>query len=337
MNLPDPARIVMSITHSISDRTVPDAGPYTVIGGEVLDRERKDRPGLSIVLLGRGASVFRRDLFEELCKLGAREVLSIESGPCPYDVESLTRRHEKLRFLIFAGESSTGARIDSAIREALSDHVFVLHGDMKINAAGISSRVFSKISERGRLCTVPVFRDNEGELLPTALGPLPGRGGAFDVQPTAAADGEVPTLVPWDYTGIYRKDKHLALGGFDPLIIEPWWQKLDYGMRAWLWGEEIRTHSALRVGYLKEMLPEDSTPGPGYPRFFLKNLAVRRRGDTGRLPRSRWWSYLRSSGDSAVATRELWLEIRAWVNANRFRFVRDATELTELWDWGVID
>ena len=323
----------MSITPLTSDNTVPDAGPYTVVGGDVLDRENKDRPGLSIVLLNRGARPFRRDLFEELCRLGAMEVLSIESSPCPYDVESLTKRHEKLRFLIFAEESSTGARIDSAIHEALSDHIFVLHGDMKINAAGISSRVFSKIAERGRICTVPVFRDNEGVLLPTAMAPMPGRGGSFDLQPTAAADGEAPTLVPWDYAGIYRKDKHLAIGGFDTRISDPWWQKLDYGMRAWLWGEEIRTHSALRVGYLDERPPEDSTPGPGYRRFFLKNLAVRRRGDIGRLPRSRWWLYLRSSGESAGATREIWKEIRIWVNTNRYRFVKDAAELTELWDW----
>lgn len=334
MNILDPVRIAMSITPLISEEIVPDSGPYTVIGGDVLDREQKDRPGISIVLLNRGAKPFRRDLFEDLCRLGAIEVLSIESSPCPSDVESLTKRHDKLRFLIFAVESSTGARIDAAMREALGDHVFVLHGDMKINAAGISSRVFSKIAERGRLCTVPVFRDSEGELLPTVLAPLPGRGGSFDVQPTAAADGESATLIPWDYTGIYRKDKHLGLGGFDPLIANPWWQKLDYGLRAWLWGEEIRTHSALRVAYLDERPPEDFTPGSGYRRFFLKNLAIRRRNDMGRLPRTQWWYYLRSSGETAGSTRETWKEIRGWAQTHRYRFLRDSAELIELWDWG---
>ena len=214
----DPVRTVMSITPSISDRPIVDAGPYTAVGGDILDRELKDRPGLSIVLLNRGARQFRRELFEELCKLGAREVISIESGPCPYDVEALTRRHDKLRFLIFAKPSSTGARIDAAMREAMSDHVFVLHADMKLNATAISSRVFSKISERRRLCTVPVFRDREGDLLPTAIGPMPGRRGDFDVQPAAIPDGEAPTLIPWDYTGIYNKEKHLGTGGFDPRI-----------------------------------------------------------------------------------------------------------------------
>ena len=89
--------------------------------------------------------------------------------------------------------------------------------------------------------------DDSGEELPTVLSPLPGAGGTFEVQPSSAGAGEAATLAPWDYAGIYRKDKHLAIGGFDPRISESWWQKLDYGMRAWLWGEEIRVHPALKV------------------------------------------------------------------------------------------
>jgi len=324
----------MSITASTFKPILPDAGPYTVIGGDALNRENKERPGLSIILLNRGTRPFRRDLFDQLCKIGVREVLSLESGPCPYDVEALSKKHDIVRFIIFSQLSSTGARIDAAMREALSDYIFVVQGDMKINAAGISSRVFSKIADRGRLCAVPVFRNSRGELIPTAVSPLPGKGGVFDVQPTAVADGEVATLMPWDYTGIYRRDKHFGIGGFDPQITESWWQLLDYGMRAWLWGEEIRTHSALRMGYMDEMLPQNSTPGPGYRRFFLKNLAVKRRGDTGRLTRSGWWTYLHSSGESASATRKTWKEIQSWVNINHYRFLHDAEEITELWEWG---
>ena len=324
----------MSTTRSISSAVNGSAaGTYTAVGGEELDRDRKGRPGFSIALLNRGARPFRRDFFEELCRLGALEVISLESAPCPYDVEALSRRHGKLRFLIFPEAVNIGARIDAAFREAVGEHVFVLWGDMKVNAAGISSRVFAKVTERGRLCTVPAFRDGDGGILPTVLGPLPGPGGTFDVQPSAAGSGEPATLAPWDYAGLYRKDKHLALGGFDHKIEESWWQKLDYGMRAWLWGEEIRVHSALRIGYLDEPPAEDASFGPGYRRFFLKNVAVRRPGDAGSLPRSRWRSYRRSSGESSGATREVWREIRAWVHENRYRFARDAAYLTETWEW----
>ena len=323
------ARYAMNTTHSTSD-----PGSYTVVGGDELDRERRDRPGLSIVLLNRGTRQFRSELFEELCKLGAREVISIESSPCPYDVEPLVKRHPLLRFLIFSDESNSGARIDAAIRESLSDHVFVIRGDMIIKASGISSRVFSKINERGHLCTVPVFRDEEDEILPTAIGPISPRRGSFDTQPRHPGNSEIPTLIPWDYCGIYRKDAHVAIGGFDASINEPWWQKLEYGMRAWLWGEEIWANGSLKVTYVGEVTPEDASAGPGYRRFFLKILAIRYRGDAATLPRSRWRAYRRSSGESAGASRDDWREIRDWVHRHRYRFSCDAAAITELWDWG---
>ena len=305
-----------------------------MVGGEALERGRRGRPGLSIVLINRGAKPFRRELFDELSKIGVREVLSIESLPHPSDVETLSRRHANLRFIIFARESSLGARIDAAFREIQSDYAFVLRGDMHISAAGISSRVFSKISERGRLCTVPVFRDETGERLPTAVGPMRLRGGLLEPQPAMPGRGETATLIPWDYTGIYRVETHQRTGGFDPLITEPWWQKLEYGMRCWLWGEEIIIHPALRVDYLEPPIPEEASHGPGSRRFFLKTLAPRRRGDIARLSRLQWWAYLRRSGDHAGAAGEDWREIRRWVKDNRCRFRRDAAALAELWDWG---
>jgi hypothetical protein len=316
-----------------SIRSISDAGAYTVVGGGIMDREQKDGSGLSIVLLNRGAKPFRTELFSELCKLGVREVISIESGPCPYDVDVLAKRYERLRFMIFARDSSIGARIDAAFRESMSDYVFVLQGDMKITASAISSRVFSKISDRGRLCTVPVFRDDDDELLPSAMAPVLSKDGRFDVHPMRPEGAEAPTVMPWDYAGIYNKERHFAIGGFDSAIPEPWWQKLEYGMRAWLWGEEIRTHSALKMGYMEEIPPEDTSVGSGYRRFFLKTLAVKRRGDSTRLPLSRWWLYLRTSGENSRAAKDSWKDVRHWVRSNRYRFTLDAAGLIELWDW----
>ena len=323
----------MNTTPLISNPEPPEGEVYTVVGGERIDRDKKGLSGLSIALLNRGSRPFRRDFFEELCRLGALEVISVESSPCPHDVEVLSRRYGQLRFLIFPESVNTGIKIDAAVREAVGDHVFVLWGDMQINTSGISSRVFAKVSEKERLCTVPSFRDNAGDPLPTLLGPLPGPGGSFDVRPYSAVSGESATLAPWDFAGIYRKDKHLALGGFDHRITESWWQKIDYGMRAWLWGEELRVHPSLKVGYIEEPPSEDASVGPGYRRFFFRNLAVRRLGDAGILPRSSWRSYRRSSGESAASAKQDWKDARFWVHENRYRFKRDAASLAETWEW----
>ncbi|PIE04205.1 MAG: hypothetical protein CSA76_05360 [Spirochaetales bacterium] len=310
-----------------------DAGPYTVVGGGLLDKSVQDRPGLSIILLNRGNRQFRSDLFEELCKLGAYEVISLESAPCPYDVEPLVKRHERLRFMIFSRQSSDGARIDAAMREALSSHVFVIRGDLSLSAAGISSRVFSKIAERGCLCTVPVFYDSSGELLPTALYPAVINRTEFETAVVLPPEGQTSTLAPWDFCGIYRRKAHQALGGFDASIREPWWQKLDYGLRAWLWGEKIRTHSALKMEYVGSVPAEDASAGPGYRRFFLKNLGVHMRGGSASLPLGSWRAYRRSSGDSASSARAEWKEIQQWVRNNKLRFTCDVKALSAFWDW----
>ncbi len=309
-----------------------DAGPYTVVGGSSR-KAGKDSKGLSIILLNRGTRPFRSDLFEELCKLGALEVISIESSPCPYDVESLVKRHDRLRFIIFSNESSDGTRIDAAMREAVSDYVFVVRGDVSINASGISSRVFSKIAEKGRLCTVPVFSDSSGNMLSTVLVPLLMDKGQFETSITLPGKGNTATLAPWDFCGIYNKKLHQNLGGFDPSIKEPWWQKLDYGVRAWLWGEELQVHNALKMEYIGIVSAEDTSPGDGYRRFFLKNLGVQLRGNAVSLPWGTKCRYTRSSGDNSDALRKDWKELKQWVLANRYRFTRDVKALAALWEW----
>lgn len=298
-----------------------------------MDRDRKAIPGLSIALLNRGGKPFRKDLFKELESLGAREVISVETPPYPYDVEALSRVHDRLRFVLFSRPANAGIRVDVAVHEAACDHVFVLWNDMKISANAISSRVFVKIAEREQLCVAPNFLDAAGRPLPTAMTPLPGRRRSFDVQPMAARRGETPTLLPWDYSGIYRKDKHRLVGGYDGFIEEPYWQKMDYGLRSWLWGETLTTHPALKVGYVDEPPTEDASSGPGYRRFFLKNLAVRFRGDSGSLPLSRFLSYRRAGGESREVALERWRDVRRWVFENRYRFRRDAASLAATWDW----
>ena len=276
---------------------------------------------------------FRESFFDELCKLEAAEILSLESIPCPYDVKNLTQRYENLRFIIFSEESNMGARIDTAFRETLCRHCLVVSGEAQISALRVTAPVLTEILERGQLCTVPVFQNKDEETLPTAIGPMPGSKKRFQVLPTAPGREETPTLLPWTYSGIYRKDKHTALGGFDHSIQESWWQLLEYGMRAWLWGEKLSTHPDFKVKLLEDSPPVDTTPGPGYRRFYLRTLAVQRRGDMGRLTRLQWWSYLRDSGDKSHKADRDWREISRWVQENRSRYILDAAELAEIWPW----
>jgi len=306
-------------------------GPYTVVGGGIPRRHAyaSRQPSLTVLLLNRGPRQYRGKLFQEICSLGSAEVLSLEQSPAPHNLEILSRRYSNLKFLIFARKSTIGAQINTAIREANSEYVYVLQGDMKTNTA--ASLPLPKLAET--LCTTPVFMDNQGKTIPTSIGPVAGAGRIFDTQPRFPEKNGTPSLIPWDYTGIYNRTRHQNIGGFDPQIGGSWWQKLDYGMRAWLWGEEIRTQLSLKISYLDELPMEDLSPGIGYLRFYLKNLAVRKDGDFASLPVRLIWLLLFSGGLSLRAVRRQVRELRHWVRVNRYRFKKDAAELTELWDW----
>jgi len=319
----------MSTIPSISEPVGNNGGPYTVVGGGV-QRHRaysSSWPGLAILLLNRGPRQYRSTVFQELCSLGSVEVLSLEQSPPPHNLETLSRQYANLKFLVFAQKSTIGAQINAAIRESSSEYIYVLQGDMRANT-------FTSLSRLAEiLCTTPVFMDNQGKTIPTSMGPIVGAKRIFDTQPRLPEKNGTPSLTPWDYTGIYNKRRHQSIGGFDPQIEESWWQKLDYGMRAWLWGEEIRTNLSLKIFYLDELPMEDMSPGIGYSRFYLKNLAIRRDGDYAKLPTRLIWQLLFSAGLSLRAVRRQIRELRGWVRANRYRFKKDAVELTELWDW----
>jgi len=319
----------MSTIPSISDTLGDNGGPYTVVG-DGIPRHRPysaNRPSLTVLLLNRGSRQYRSILFQEVCSLGSAEVLSLEQNPAPHNLETLSRRYADLKFLIFAQKSTIGAQINAAIREANSEYIYVLQGDMRANL----STSLPKPTEI--LCTTPVFTDNQGKTIPTSIGPIAGAKRIFDTQPRFPEKNGTPSLIPWDYTGIYSKTRHQSIGGFDPQIEESWWQKLDYGMRAWLWGEEIRTQLSLRISYLDELHMEDLSSGIGYLRFYLKNLALKRDGDSVDLTASLIWPLLFSAGLSLRAVRRQIRELKHWVRLNRYRFKKDAAELTELWDW----
>ncbi|MBN2657079.1 MAG: hypothetical protein JXR86_08465 [Spirochaetales bacterium] len=317
---------------TIRSTSKPAAASYTVIGGIRPDRERKEKRGLSIVLLNRGGRPFRRDLFEELTALGALEVISIEPPSVSYDLELLTRKHKELRFILLPDDVTPGERVNVGIKEALGRYVFILWNDMHIKAASISSRVLQKIAERENLCTVPLLQNSRNETIPSCFAPaFTGKGG-IEVIPLNAVRKDLAAIYPFDYCGIFDRDKFLLTGGFDSNIDNPFWQKMDFGFRSHMWGEQIVANTAVKINYQNEIPFEDTTVDKSYKLFFLKNLSVRYTGDAGYLPLMRFFPYWLRTGSTLPGAIREYRWARRWVRANRYRFKSEALSITELWD-----
>ncbi|HUW39468.1 MAG TPA: hypothetical protein VMV90_00550 [Rectinemataceae bacterium] len=303
--------------------------PYTVIGNPKAPGASERLP-VSVVLLNRGNRLYRNDIFRELDKFGFDSVLSVEEGPESRDVEALAARYPRSRFLVISGKTSPGEQINLGMRESSGLFVFVLWSDMRLSTQGLSSRFFERVAEQNILCQAPFLSSREGDLLPAAAAPALHRASLKVLALSPAHDGE-RSLYPFDYCGIYSREKFVQTGGFDAELRTPYWQKLDFGFRSWLWGEELHLAQALKVNYVEDVPAEDSTPDECYKWFWLKNLAPVFKSDSALIPASRLWAYLRRRSGGPFAGAAEFRSARDWVRLNRYRFRFDAASLVDLW------
>jgi hypothetical protein len=299
------------------------------VGGERVDRGTQQPKSVSLVLLNRGGKFNRPTLFSELEKLDVAEIVSVESSSAAYDVESLARSYTNVRFLLLERTVSTGELVNLAIQESSGRYVLVIWNDMRVPA--LSRRVVERAQEDEVLCTVPLMRSPRLELIPTVM--APGfHGSQLKVLPSNARIDNAPSLYPYDYVGLYNREKFLFCGGYDGLIPKSYWQKLDFGFRCFMWGETIRCNVNFKVNCLTTQEPEDTTPEESYKRFFLKNLSVRFHGDQGVLPFSRFLPFWLKTSGGLFESYRFFRTVQEWVERNRYLFKQDARRVTEMWE-----
>lgn len=303
--------------------------PYTVVGGERVDRGTQPQKSVSIVLLNRGGKFNRPTLFAELEKLETSEILSVESSAASYDVESLARSYTNVRFLLLERRVTIGEMVNLAVQEANGKFVLVLWNDMRVSS--FSQRVVERARDDEILCTVPVMRGPRLEVIPSLM--APGFfGNQLKVLPSNPQLDNAPSLYPFDYVGLYHRERFLFSGGFDGAVQNSYWQKLDFGFRAFMWGSAIRCNLNFKVNCLTAQEPEDTTPDQSYKRFFLKNLSVRFNGDQGVLPFSRFIPFWLKTPGGIVESYRFFREVQEWVAKNRYLFTQDARRVTEMWE-----
>jgi hypothetical protein len=157
-------------------------------------------------------------------------------------------------------------------------------------------------------------------------------GRRITVVPWQSVEAEMKSLFPFDFCGVYDRDKFLLIGGYDPEIGNPYWQKMDFGFRAFLWGEQIVCDTNLEVGYMGDVPLENSTPDTSYKVFYLKNIAVKYKNSFGVLPFRRCLPYMFHSDTGPLYSLKEFLTVRKWVKENRMRFKRDSRDLVGRWE-----
>jgi hypothetical protein len=304
--------------------------PYTVIGG-IKTRIDTPKPLLSIILLNRGGRFHRDELLNELDSMDSVEVLYIEGAERSYDIEPLSKKNQSVKFLLFQESISPGEKINCGIEESAAPLSLVMWSDMRLIQKPIPEKVLNKIESSGLFCTVPVIKNARHEIIPTIL--IPGLlKRNLQVLPFNAVKDSSLSVFPFDYCGIYHKERFFQIGGYDVKIGNPYWQKMDLGFRAFMWGETISLNSQFSVQYSGTPPAEDATPDSSYKYFFLKNMFVSHKNGYGSLGFLKFFHYMAKSDSGPLTSLREFMEVKHWVSENRNRFKTDARKLIKSWE-----
>jgi len=270
---------------------------YTVVGGPRWDRVKKYPFPLTLLVMSRGDRLFRSDLLADLLSRELGEVVWVEGHEPSADMETLARDNPQVRFLLIKEPATAGECLNVGIAEARAPLVLCLWSDMRL--ARIPPELADSLERSASICTVPLCYNSTHHTIPSWQSPVLKRR-KLTVAYRIPRQDEEPTLFPFDYCGIYNTERFLRAGGFDPSMSNPYWQKLDFGFRCFLWGERISGSTRVSLRYTATPPTDNSTPDRSYKLFFLKNIAVRMHREMGVLPTRFFLDYLVHSDVSPV-------------------------------------
>jgi hypothetical protein len=301
---------------------------YTVLGQNPSSAQERGEE-ISIILLQRGSGFQRKEYFQQLFDNGYQHVVSLEWNTQAYDREQLCSRFPGLQFMVFQEDNiPLGQALNLAFEQVKNQFLYVLWSDMQAQALHPSA--YDSLIETKALVQVPHIRDNKGANIPSLV--TPARDGeSLRVLFLQSKKDLESSLYPFDYMGVFRRERFLQLGGFDEFFSSEFWQKMDFGYRAYLWGEQIVLNSKLRVEAQQELEIEDMTVKSCYRRFYLKNLAISFLSDHAKLSSKRFFPYWRKSGLNYFKAKKEFKSIQDWVESQKYRYKSDATYVTELW------
>jgi len=304
--------------------------PYTVVWEKKYDNADRS-PHVTILLLNRGGKFHKEELLTDLSTYKFAEIIYIEGPDISYEIDPLLKKFPRVKFILLKGNISTGEKINLGISESGSVFTFVLWSNMKLAQSSFTRDIMEDMGKKSHLCIVPFILNSKHEPVPTIQ--VPGyMKGNVKVMPWHGIKDSCKSLFPFDYCGIYHKERFMNLGGFDPEIANPYWQKIDFGFRAFLWGEEIQLSKNVHIHYIGDVHSEDVTPDEHYKRFYLKNIYVKFKNGSGYIPYYKFLHYLFHSDTGPFTSWKEFNQVKQWVHAQSGCFKNNAQNLIAQWE-----
>lgn len=295
---------------------------------------RGENPGFQLditaILLNRSGSHLKTQIFDSLIQCGFKSIISVEPDSESFSIEEISRRYPSVKFIIPRESSSEGSLINACISEFDSKYFIVLRDSFNIPKGFLTKNLAENILKSGCFCVVPRLVDKNGTSIAVNFIPE-ARKGKFVINPEQSVFDGVSTLYPFDFVGIYNREKFINLGGFDYTISSSYWQNVDLSLRAWLWGERISITTKFHISYTEYVPLEKSAPDMSYIRFYLKNILPTFRDDHGTVSRFSFPGFYLKSKCGIFEALGQFNEAFQWVRKNQFRFKKDIQYLIENW------
>lgn len=301
----------------------------TVLGGS--EKKTKSNLEMSVLLLNSSGSHYRIPALDNLTKIGFKNIISLESRQQNFNLEDCVRQYPYVKFITPLEDVTRGELINIGLSEADTDFVLVIHDYMKIPSGVFHESIIDILKEKNCICVCPMFISEKYQSIPVQVIPKIEKNNLRFQSSAHTYDG-CPTVYPYDFTGIYNRDKFIKLGGYDYTITSPYWQNLDFSVRSWLWGEKITVMPSLRIQFEQDVEALDSTLNESYLRFFLKNAAPQIRTDYAYIPINKFFNYFFSCRKNLIDALSDFIDARRWVNNNKFRFKKDIKVFVENWE-----
>ncbi|MCQ2575673.1 MAG: hypothetical protein MJ162_02945 [Treponema sp.] len=303
----------------------------TVIGGKTNDSP--DALNISIILLNTSGSHFKMNVFENLLKCNFKSIISIEKEAGNTSIEDMSRKLPLVKFIVPLEKATDGEMINLAVSEIKTDYFLVLRDSLYIPSGVILSNLAERLYATDCFCIVPRLMTSNKDGLLTHF--MPGAEKShFVIDSSATVTDGIKTLYPFDFIGLYNRKKFIQVGGFDYTIVSPYWQNLDFAMRAWLFGEEIRHTTLLQFSYVDEVPVEDRTVNKDYLRYYLKNEIVKFKNEKAYISRGSFFKFFFHSSSGYLDARRQFVAARDWVEKSKYRFRMDLQTLVQSWSSG---
>lgn len=292
--------------------------------------EKKTTLSTGIVLLTRSGIQYRTNTLDFLLQHGFSDIVCIENSTESYLIEEISQRYPTIKFVIPQETVSVGDMINIGFEECKTKYILVLWDDIKLRAGFFSQLLEEFLIEEQKFCIAPFLLSPALRFLPVMISPAVKNKQFISIADTTVVD-KAKTLYPVDFLGFYNRQKFIQLGGFDHSIHTLYWQSLDFFVRAWLWGEEIKLSARFSLSY--EDSPDffDTTVDYAQLRFFIKNCAPIFSNDHAQIPLSQLFGFSLKYGAKFLGGFSEFFAGRKWVYENRFRFKTDIQGLLNHW------